>query len=219
MDAIAAFHGELAKHNGDAERIELLSMDMKPAFIAGAHRYFPKAEVVLDHFHVMQMVGKAVDQVRKQLAWEGAQIKGSLWAIRGNSWTRSSSQMEKRQQLCNAYPKLARALGLRDLLQDILSEEDPEMLTWWCQRASRSRLESFVKLFRSIKAYWNGVVAFMRTRLTNGAMEAINGLLQLAKRLARGFRSVRYFRIMAYFKAGKLQLDLPQFRSSPTHSK
>lgn len=217
VEAIAAFHEELSRHNGDAEKIELLSMDMKPAFIAGAHRYFPKAEVVFDHFHIMQMAGKALDQVRKQLAWEGAAMKGSLWAIRGNAWTRSSSQMEKRQLLCTAYPKLARALGLRDLLQDILSEEDPEMLTWWCQRASRSRLEPFVKLSRSIKAHWNGVVAFMRTRLTNGAMEAINGLLQLAKRLARGFRSVRYFRIMAYLKAGKLQLDLPQFRPSPTH--
>ena len=57
----------------------------------------------------------------------------------------------------------------------------------------------------------------MRTRLTNGAMEAINGLLQLAKRLARGFRSLRNFQIMAYLKAGKLQLDLPQLRPSPTH--
>jgi transposase len=127
--------------------------------------------------------------------------------------------MEKRQQLCNAYPKLARALGLRDLLQGVLKEEDPEMLSWWCQRASRSRLEPFVRLSRSIKKHWNGVVAFMRTRLTNGAMEAINGLLQLAKRLARGFRSLRHFRIMAYLKAGKLQLDLPPFRPLLTHSK
>ena len=177
--------------------------DMKPAFIAAAATFFPQAEVVFDHFHIMQMVGKAVDEVRKQLAWEADHRKGSLWALRGNSWTRSTSQMEKRQRLCNAYPKLARALGLRDLLQDILKDEDPEMLTWWCQRASRSRLAPFLRLSRSIKKHWHGVVAFMRTRITNGAMEAINGLLQLAKRLARGFRSLRNFRIMAYLKAGK----------------
>ena len=217
VNAIAAFHAELAKHHGDAQKIKLLSMDMKPAFIAGAHHYFPKAEVVFDHFHIMQMAGKALDQVRKALVWEGAQMKGSLWAIRGNEWTRSSSQLEQRHLLCNAYPKLGRAMGLRDLLQDILHSEDPEMLSWWCKRASRSRLEPFVRLSRSIKKHWNGVVAFMRTRLTNGAMEAINGLLQLAKRLARGFRSLRNFQIMAYLKAGKLQLDLPQLRPSPTH--
>jgi transposase len=57
----------------------------------------------------------------------------------------------------------------------------------------------------------------MRTRVTNGAMEAINGLLQLAKRLTRGYRSINTFRIMAYLKAGKLQLEVPPFRPLPTH--
>jgi len=49
----------------------------------------------------------------------------------------------------------------------------------------------------------------METRLTNAAMEAVNGILQLAKRTARGFRNFRYFRITAYLKAGGLQLDIP----------
>jgi transposase len=52
-----------------------------------------------------------------------------------------------------------------------------EMLSWWCQRVSCSRLEPFVRHFRSIKKHRNGLVAFMRIRLTNGAMEAINELL------------------------------------------
>jgi transposase len=52
------------------------------------------------------------------------------------------------------------------------------------------------------------------------AIEAVNGLLQLAKRLARGFRSLRYFRIMAYLKAAGLHLDLPSLKPSPpTHSR
>jgi transposase len=66
----------------------------------------------------------------------------------------------------------------------------------------------------------SGVVAFLKTRLTNGAIEAVNGLLQLAKRLARGFRSLRYFRIMAYLKAAGLHFDLPSLKPSPpTHSR
>jgi transposase len=48
------------------------------------------------------------------------------------------------------------------------------------------------------------------------AIEAVNGLLQLAKRLASGFRPLRYFRIMAYLKAAGLHLDLT---SPVTHSK
>ncbi len=68
----------------------------------------------------------------------------------------------------------------------------------------------------TIQNHWNGVVAFLKTRITNGSIEAVNGLLQLAKCLARGFRSLRYFCIMAYLKASHLRLNLP---SLSTHSK
>ncbi|MEY2907099.1 MAG: hypothetical protein RLZZ408_1570 [Verrucomicrobiota bacterium] len=55
------------QRNEFLEQIELLSMDMKPSFIAAAATFFPKAEVVFDHFHIMQMAGKALDEVRKEL--------------------------------------------------------------------------------------------------------------------------------------------------------
>jgi len=73
---------------------------------------------------------------------------------------------------------------------------------------------TFKKLAASIREHWKGIVAFMQTRITNGAIEAVNGLLQLAKRMARGFRSFRNFQLMAYLKAGKLKLNLPSL--SPT---
>ncbi len=77
-----------------------------------------------------------------------------------------------------------------------------------------SRLGPFCKLAASIREHWDGIVAFMETRVTNGAMEAVNDLIPLAKRMARGFRSFRYFQLMAYLKAGKLTLHLPNL--SPT---
>ena len=83
------------------------------------------------------------------------------------------------------------------------------MLKWWCNWASRSRLKPFEQVAKSLKRHWDGIVAFMETRLTNAAMEAVNGILQLAKRMARGFRNFNYFRIMAYLKAGRLDLQIP----------
>jgi len=64
----------------------------------------------------------------------------------------------------------------------------------------RGRLEPFKKVAKSIREHWDGIVAFMETRLTNGLIETINGLLQLAKRMARGFRSFTNFRTMTYLK-------------------
>ena len=65
----------------------------------------------------------------------------------------------------------------------------------------RSRLEPFRKLSRTLKGHFHGILAYLETRLTNAAIEAVNGLLQMTKRIARGFRNSHYFRIAAYLKA------------------
>ena len=206
---VAAFVEELRAHGGTPEQIELVSMDMSPAYRKGVREHLPKARIVFDRFHLMQMAGHALDQVRKELRRAGAELAGGLWALRGNAWTRSEEQLALRQQLCRQYPKLGRAMMLRETLQDVLADEDPTALRWWVTRARRSRLEPFRQLAESIMEHWDGIVAFLETRVTNGVIEAINGLLQLAKRMARGFRSFRNFRLMALLKAGHLQLQLP----------
>lgn len=213
-EALEVFAQELRTHQGTPEQVEIICMDMSPAYRKGARQSFPRARIITDYFHVMQMAGKALDEVRTALRKDGAHLPDSLWAIRGNEWTRSDEQLDIRKRLCRQYPKLGRAMMLRDLLQDILKTEDAQHLQWWCTRARRSRLKPFIALANTIKAHWEEVTAFMETRLTNGLIEAINGLLQLAKRMARGFRSFVYFQTMAYLKCAKLQLDLPQL--SPT---
>ncbi len=47
---------------------------------------------------------------------------------------------------------------------------------------------------------------------TQGPIEAINGLIQLAKRRARGFRNLDYLKAIAHWVAGKLTLNLPSLR-------
>lgn len=45
--------------------------------------------------------------------------------------------------------------------------------------------------------------------LRNGILEAINSLVQAAKRRARGYRSDRHYIAMIYMTAGKLNFQLP----------
>lgn len=50
-------------------------------------------------------------------------------------------------------------------------------------------------------------MSYFNSRLTQGAIEAINGIIQLAKRRARGFRNFLYLRTIAYWNTGKLPID------------
>ena len=217
-DTVEAFARELEARRGFRDQIELVCMDMSGAFAKGVTRSLPKARVAYDHFHIMQMAGKAVDEVRKDLRSRGAALKGALWALRGNVWNQSAERLAQRAAYCQQYPRLGSSIMLRETLQDVLADRDEESLRWWCQRAMRSRLEPFKKLVRTLRTHWDGVCAFMDTRITNGLIEAINGKLQLAKRLARGYRSLRNFRTMAYLKAGALTVDIPALKPTKTHT-
>ncbi len=64
-------------------------------------------------------------------------------------------------------------------------------------------------LIEHARSHWDGVVAYLRTRITNGAAEALNGIIQTVKRKARGFRTVEYFTAMIYLVASHLKFNLP----------
>ncbi len=112
------------------------------------------------------------------------------------------------------YKPLGRALALRAALQDVYeaaTQEGPKLLQRWCQWATRSRLAPFKKLAQTFRQYWAGIVSYFECRITQGAIEAINGIIQLAKRRARGFRNFLYLRTIAYWVAGRLKANLPSY--------
>lgn len=56
----------------------------------------------------------------------------------------------------------------------------------------------------TIKAHWDGILNFFDSHLTNGAVEGMNGMIQAAKRRARGYRTARSLITMTYLIGGKL---------------
>ena len=83
------------------------------------------------------------------------------------------------------------------------------LLKRWHRRAIRSKIDRIVKLAKSVKEHWNGILSYFDSRLTNGFLEGINSLIQAAKAKARGYRNPNNLIAMAYLIAGKLELPLP----------
>jgi transposase len=208
------FAAELDRREVPREQITEVAMDMSRAFIAGAGAEFPLAEICFDRFHVMKLCGDALDQVRKDVAREhGGLPKGAMWALRGNASRLSDEQRELRESLCEQHAQIGRAHAIRDFLADAWHYDCREAAAThlkevlsWCQR---SRLEPMVKLGRTIRRHWEGILGYYQNYTTSSALEAVNGLLQLAKRRARGYRRFENFRAIAYWIAGKLTLRTP----------
>src|SRR5450759_4562461 len=59
-----------------------------------------------------------------------------------------------------------------------------------------------------VRRHFDGVVAWSRTRQTNGFIEALNGLFQAAKRKARGYTRLTTMRTVLFLIAGKLDFSM-----------
>lgn len=64
----------------------------------------------------------------------------------------------------------------------------------------RSQLPEIKKVVKSIREHWDGIVAYLETRRTNGPAEAAN-------RKARGFRTFECFQTVIDLVASKLNFD------------
>lgn len=213
-ETFSEFAAELDRRGVPASQIQEIAMDMSKAFIAGAGEHFPEAQLCFDRFHVMKLCGEATDKVRKEVAKEsGGLPKGAMWALRGNPENLKEEQRQLRTEICKEHSKIARCLSIREFLADMWNYqkvEDAEhhfnSVISWC---SRSRLEAFVKLGRTLKRHRDGILGYFNNYTTSAAIESVNGLLQLARRRARGYRKFRNFQAIAYWIAGKLVIHEP----------
>jgi transposase len=104
--------------------------------------------------------------------------------------------------------KSARAWRLKMALRAVYAsaaagndrEHASKELKGWLSWARRSRLEPFRKLAKTLSERFEAVVRGMLDSRSNAYVEAMNGLLQQAKRAARGFRTARNFIAIAYLR-------------------
>jgi transposase len=150
------------------------------------------------------------------------ELKKVRWALlKGDDKLREADR-ETRRRVCRGKLQTGKAFNHLDALREVMKETDAAVaekdLKGWCGWVSRSRIPEMVKVSRTIRKHWDGIVAYLKTRVNNGPAEALNGIIQTVKRKSRGFRTVRYFTAMIYLVASRLKFDLPDPLPS-THTK
>ena len=107
--------------------------------------------------------------------------------------------------------RTARAWLYCEQLREILSRKQPNvvraLLRQWCTNVMRPKVEPMKRVAAMIRKHFEGILAWVTTRQTNGFLEAINGLFQAAKRKARGYGRFRTIRTVIFLIAGKLDFS------------
>ena len=198
-------------------RIEIVCMDMWRAFIASTRRHVPDAEekIAFDKFHVAQMLGNAVDRVRraerKKLRGEGDDVlKGTRYY-----WLQNPDHMDEQRwnqfaSLRESTLKTARAWAIKELAMSLwnYARRGWAKRAWkrWLGWALRSRLEPIRAAAKSIRKYLWGILNAIVLEATNAKAEGMNSKIQMIKRRACGFRNRERFKTAIYFHLGGLDL-------------
>lgn len=210
-DTIRAFKEHLEQHQGDSDRIEEYCSDMSPAFIGGMAQEFPSAALTVDKFHVMKLINDAVDEVRREEQREQPELKKSRYLWLRNPRDLKQGQQEKLKTLSQMNLATGRAYRLKLAFQDLWSV--PALfadlyLKKWYQWALHSRIPQIIQVTETIRKHEQAILHWFKTEITNGLIEAINGIIQAAKRKARGFRTVRNLIAVIYLIGGKLDIHV-----------
>ena len=199
----------------------------------------PQAQISYDRFHVVSMAIEAMDQVRRaEMAQDGPAVRSALgaadrktlkqlmWGMRRNPTGWSRHQLNAMHWLQHSALKSARAWRLKMAMREVYAQarshnsqaQAAADLRAWLSWARRCRLEPFKKLATTLKERFDAVVSGMVDHRSNAFVEAMNGLLQQAKRAARGFRTSANFIAIAYLRMSKLK-HLPVSPFAPAAAK
>jgi len=197
-ETLGAFFDALGEERTAA--VETVTIDMAEGYRKAVEERAPQAQIVYDRFHVQRLASDAVDEVRRSQVRDlgagtekGQAVKGTRYALLKNPWDLTRKEKQKLSELQRTNARLYRAYLLKETLAQALDYRQPgharRALEDWLDWASRSKLKPFVRVARTIRRHFEGVVAYLKERLTNGIVEGFNNKLRMIARRAFGFRS------------------------------
>ncbi|MEO8967324.1 MAG: ISL3 family transposase, partial [Solirubrobacteraceae bacterium] len=200
--------------------IRAVSIDMSGGYEKAIRDSVPDAAVCFDPFHVVRLAQRAVDQVRRD-EWNahdrshtktGKWIKGTRWSLLKSPEKQTIEQLAKLGEVQQANQPLYRAFLLKEELRVLYQLDDPSLapahLDAWLTWASRSRLEAFVKLARTIRRHRDGILNAIRLGLTNGRLEGLNSRIRLISHRSFGFHSASPLIALVYLCCAGITIQL-----------
>ena len=196
-DTLKAFFDELGTER--CAKLEAVTIDMSGAYIKAVTECSPQAQIIFDRFHVQRLVQDAVDEVRRDEVRtapsddERKELKGTRWSLLKSFWNLSLFDSCRLAMLQRDNKRLYRAYLLKEAMVGVLDCRAEwlarQKLDEWVRWARRSRLEPFKRVAATIREHADGILAYVRSGLSNGRTEGLNGKARTITRRSFGFHS------------------------------
>ena len=190
--------------------------DQHKPYLRAIARYAKGAIHVLDRYHVVARLNKALDEVRageaKRMKREGYEpvLTKSRWCLLKRPENLTDNQRDKLSNVLQYNLRTVRAYLLKEELQLLWTYVSPawagKFLDRWCTKVMRSRIEPMQKLARSFREHRELLLNWFRAKgeISGGAVEGLNNKLKVVFRRSYGFRTYKATEIALYHALGRL---------------
>ncbi len=178
------------------------------------------ATAVLDAFHVVKLGTQAVDEVRRRIQQatlghrgrKGDPLQGIQRLLRAGAENLTERQLQRLATAIEADPAHEALYVAWRCAQDLRAAYRARDLTQGRTRAEKilatfhtCPIPEIARLGRTLRKWKAAFLAYFTTaRASNGGTEAINGIIELHRRLARGYRNLHNYRLRMLLAAGGL---------------
>ena len=194
-------------------RVKVITMDMFSPYYDIARKLFPNAKIVLDRFHIVQHLSRAMNRVRIQImnqfdrkSHEYKALKRYWKLIQQDSYTLSRKRFYRptfRAHLTNKEileKLLSYSQDLRDhyeLYQLLLFHFQEKHADYFFELITESISAVnpiFQTIFRTFLRDQDKIINALELPYSNAKLEATNNLIKVIKRNAFGFRNFENFK-------------------------
>ena len=198
------------------KELDYICSDMWKPYLRVIAKKAGHAIHILDRFHIMAKLSKAIDKVRAQEARELKEkgydpvLTKSRWLLLKRPENLTEKQETKLADLLQYNLKSIRSYLLKEEFQLFWSYKSPywagQFLDKWCTKTMRSKIEPMKDIARSLRKHRPLLLNWFRAKgqFSSGIVEGFNNKAKLTTRKAYGFRTYHAAEIALYHALGAL---------------
>ena len=193
-----------------------LAQELRAHYLKVIREQCSQALNILDRFHIVAKVNKAVDEVRsaeaRQMKKDGYEpiLTKSRWCLLKRPENLTGKQKLKLKDLVRYNLQSVRAYLLKEDFQQLWDYETAgwagKFLDQWSRQVMRSRIEPMKKIAKMLRSHRELLLNYFRARkeFSSGVIEGLNNKTKVTMRKSYGFRTFRVTELALYHTLGKL---------------
>ena len=199
-----------------AAQIRYVCSDMWPAYLKVLAKKTPSALHILDRFHIVAVLNRALDKVRaaeaKRLKAEGYEpvLQKTRWCFMKRRKNLTGGQRLRLKDVLCYDLKTVRAYLLSQAFDALWSYRSAawagKFLDGWIRHVMLSRIDPLKKVARSLRKHRELILNWFRAKkeFNSGIVEGLNAKAKLAFRKAYGYRTFQAAEVSLYHQLGHL---------------